>query len=354
MLCLRLPALLLPILAGWAFAQPLLSPASRAGEEGPYRFGEHALCTDIYLPIHVEANNVLFNGDLIDKLHPTEEQLFTLFSLSVKSSDNFTREYVRGDYPVDAHYTIYGQLCEPRAEERHSDDGALQVLVHGTPFDHGYWSAASKAHGIPSYVDEAAKHGQSTFAYDRLGVGRSSIPIDAFEDIQLNSDIVVLERIVEAARTTTAIGGRRWRRVMAQGHAYGALILLGATQRPDSEARFDGVVLQGITNNARGLGYFVASATFHIAQQTLPLRQSHPPSYICFGSSVATFFSWSPLRAYPTVPSQYRFENQHPLAPGVPLTRSAPMTRTSTYSKPVMLVVGDRCVRLMLSSRRRC
>src|SRR5262245_18319792 len=69
--------------------------------------------------------------------------------------------------------TISGTLCTPSTGARQVD-----VLVHGGSYNQTYWDWPQDGAKY-SYVRRALADGRATFAYDRLGVGKSSKPLSA-------------------------------------------------------------------------------------------------------------------------------------------------------------------------------
>ncbi|HEY1748995.1 MAG TPA: alpha/beta hydrolase [Xanthobacteraceae bacterium] len=104
---------------------------------------------------------------------------------------------------------IYGELCVPAGRT----PSAVQVLVHGTTYNHNYWDWPDdpEAH---SHVRAALKAGYATFNVDRLGVGQSSKP--ASNLVTLAATVDTLHQVVAQLRAG-AIGGHKFSRVVYFG-----------------------------------------------------------------------------------------------------------------------------------------
>ncbi|MEU2678315.1 alpha/beta hydrolase [Streptomyces sp. NPDC007107] len=82
---------------------------------------------------------------------------------------------------------MYGELCTPRHPGAHSR--TVNVLVPGASYDHSYFDFPVKSDTY-SYVTQALNSGYSTFAVDRLGTGRSSIPPSDLDTVQNQTEAV--------------------------------------------------------------------------------------------------------------------------------------------------------------------
>src|SRR2546423_3412732 len=63
-----------------------------------------------------------------------------------------------------------GQFCMPAGGVPPT---TVQVLVHGTTYNHVYWDFPYQAEHYSHHRD-MARHGYATFAVDRLGTGQST------------------------------------------------------------------------------------------------------------------------------------------------------------------------------------
>lgn len=134
-----------------------------------------------------------------------------------------------------AQYTVWGKLCGARPGR------TVEVLTHGITYSHTYWDWPYQPDTY-SYVRAAGKQGRATFAYDRIGSGRSSHPDAA--SVTIPSNAYVLHQIVRALRANEI--GPGFSKIVTVGHSLGSLISM---QEAGQFGDVDGVVLTGISHS---------------------------------------------------------------------------------------------------------
>jgi len=72
-------------------------------------------------------------------------------------------------------YNVVGWLCVARDDRQGAR--TVQLLVSGLTFDHTYWDTSYQPDTY-SYVRAAARAGFTTFNFDRIGIGKSTRPLD--------------------------------------------------------------------------------------------------------------------------------------------------------------------------------
>jgi len=111
-------------------------------------------------------------------------------------------------------------------------------------------------------VDAAAKKGYPTFAFDRLGNGKSDRP-DPVQIVQLPFQVDLAHVLVQRLRSG-GIGGLKFDTVIGVGHSIGGALTHGHTSKyPDD---FDGIILTGHSAYRGGSGIGFAGAAFQIAR----------------------------------------------------------------------------------------
>jgi pimeloyl-ACP methyl ester carboxylesterase len=121
---------------------------------------------------------------------------------------------------------ITGDLCVPATG--HSTTALLLVAGGGENAD--YWNMPA----LPSYslVDTATAAGYTTFAIDRLGTGRSTLPASSTL-VTYAAQVATVHQVAEALRDDSSVFGRTWRTVVGVGHSLGSGTLAGvAAQYP--------------------------------------------------------------------------------------------------------------------------
>ncbi|KAK0518766.1 hypothetical protein OC835_007743, partial [Tilletia horrida] len=159
----------------------------------------NANCTRLTIPVPVNVTQLSFDTTALGVVpEANQTRLTDIFVEYLTSPQNFTQAYANGTHVVDRTFNISGVLCEPTNA---TANGAIQVLIHGVGADASYWNIRSDEYDLPeeeySYVYQAHKAGYSTFRYDRLGTGQSERPIDGYNDVQANTEVAILEQLVE-------------------------------------------------------------------------------------------------------------------------------------------------------------
>jgi pimeloyl-ACP methyl ester carboxylesterase len=143
-----------------------------------------------------------------------------------------------------ASHQVFGRLCTPVGRLAR----AVQLLVHGITYDHGYWDFPDPTGGTDRYSYVAAAHraGYATFAIDRIGSGRSSRPPGLSVTIDVNASVV--HQVVTALRAGFAtLDGATppFEKVVLVGHSYGSWTSwVEASKYHDVDA----VVLTGVSH----------------------------------------------------------------------------------------------------------
>lgn len=143
-----------------------------------------------------------------------------------------------------------------------------------------------------SYVAEAVDHyGYSTFAYDRLGIGMSSLgePID---EIQALLEVDALKELTYMIQGGEIEGMPNcFDKYTHAGHSFGAEHTYALTAMyPDIS---DGITLQGFSQNGTFLPFFLYAGNFIEAKQVAGLEK-YPQGYIAPGNPTGVqlnFFS---------------------------------------------------------------
>lgn len=222
--------------------------------------------------------------------------------------------------PVDA--TISGTLCRPRGRDR----GVLQVLIAGGGYDRNYWSWRGDPRG-PSYVEAMNRAGYATFAFDRIGTGKSSAPASgAFApDSQVSTAHQVLR----------AFGDRR---VVVVGNSLGSTIgRMIAVHHPED---VDGLILTGESSTPNwpvfeqlGADYITA------AQHPLLADRKLDDGYGVLRPGVrGSWFYWGPAAAKSVV-ARDEANPEPDVFPSDPEFGSVLLNRK--IKVPVLVVVGE-------------
>lgn len=123
-----------------------------------------------------------------------------------------------------ASYFVSGELCATPDEM--ITGGTVQLLIHGSTFNHDYWDFGTVDGVEYSYARSVAAHGFPTFAIDLIGAGNSSHP----PSTQITNEVTafVAHQIVQGLRTGNVNGFPLgllvpFAKVILMGHSLGSL-----------------------------------------------------------------------------------------------------------------------------------
>src|SRR5882724_2422553 len=136
--------------------------------------------------------------------------------------------------------TIFGQLCLPPRTD-HQRVPTVHLVIHSATYSHLYWGWPYQPE-THSYIKHLVAAGYAVFAFDRIGIGRSSHPPGASVTLDVNAFVV--HQLVRALRSG-AIGKTAFQRVVLVGHSLGSIISLAEA---GTYHDVDGVVLTGISH----------------------------------------------------------------------------------------------------------
>ncbi len=134
-----------------------------------------------------------------------------------------------------ADLTVVGEVCSAGGFE--GED--IEVLLHGATGNHTYWSGFDYS-PFYSEVHSAALHGRSTFAYDAIGAGESSMP-DGLT-VGLEESAWVAAQVIEAVRAGEL--GHDFDKVALIGHSSASMVAIAAAAQVDVDA----LVLAGFSH----------------------------------------------------------------------------------------------------------
>nr|WP_042198179.1 alpha/beta hydrolase [Kibdelosporangium sp. MJ126-NF4] len=164
--------------------------------------------------------------------------------------------------------TMYGKLCVP-------DGGAktVHVLVPGGTYNSTYWDIGYSPE-TRSYRRAMNNAGYATLALDRLGTGRSTIPLSALLTAITEAEVVheVVQQLRSGAR------GPKFDKIILGGHSFGSgVAIIEAGTFHD----VDGVLITGLAHRINVLGAAaVFAATLPVGIDPKFSRTGHDPLYI--------------------------------------------------------------------------
>ena len=126
---------------------------------------------------------------------------------------------------------ITGDYCVPRAT-----NGDVLLMVAGGSENAAYWNMPGVS-STYSLVKAATSEGYATFAIDRLGTGRSTIPTSSAM-VTYAAQVSTVHQVVIALRRKF-----RWNKVIGVGHSLGSGAVVGVAA--DYPADFNALIMTG-------------------------------------------------------------------------------------------------------------
>lgn len=303
---------------------------------GPYGLS-NADCTNLTLSIPV--NLTLSNFTDVDNYYSNQSYITKQILELALAPTNWTSAHAPGNttFNLNTTFSIAGYYCTPKQGAR--NDSALWNLVHGIGFDARYWDFAL----APEYslVKHAASYGISTFRYDRLGTGKSETPANGFDVVRAQTEVAILEGVLEKLRNGTEVGGKKHDKIVGIGHSYGSVQTQAVSK--DRPELLDAVVLTGYTTNTTNLPGYLEAASYSIARNIFPDRLGEkPPTWLVTGSNANDIMGFF----YPPYYSQAAFDLSRATEQSVTLgafaTISAVGGEASNFTGPVHVVNGAK------------
>jgi pimeloyl-ACP methyl ester carboxylesterase len=288
-------------------------------------------CLNVTVPLSLSAINGAFTLS-----NPQSNIDVTNFILdAAMPGRNITAELLSGYTTISGTYSIQGTFCRP-ATPRPGQQSVVQILTHGIGFDRGYWDLQYP--GDYSYMNVAVDdNGYSTFAWDRLGVGESQ-HADPLKEIQAPLELAALVALTQALRAGSIQGISRFEKVIHVGHSFGSILSYALTRdMPDIS---DALVLTGYAGNGTFIPYFLLGGNF-VSVTTTSLSNYSAGYFACGNpSGVQTNFFARDNFNQDILPFAYR--TAQPVTVGELLTIGSIGAGVNRFSKPVMIITGDR------------
>ncbi len=185
---------------------------------------------------------------------------------------------------------ISGTLCIPTrfaGRERQ-----LDILVHGASYNRTYWDFPVQQSQY-SYVNRTLAAGRATFAYDRLGTGKSSRPASGL--ITVGADANVLHQIVQFVRHTHLV-----QKVNVVGHSFGTIV---ATHEIATYHDIDRLIVTGELHAVGSNQDTVIHSFYPAAQDPRFAGHGYDAGYLTTLPGIRGDIFYYPLTTEPTVVS---------------------------------------------------
>lgn len=291
-------------------------------------------CQNISVPLSVSARNGVF------KLSTPQSNIeVTNFILdSVKQGHNGTAEILTGYTDTSGTYSIQATFCQPdRPRGRPSQ--AIQILTHGIGFDRSYWDLQYHYPDY-SYIKSAVdRYGYNTLSYDRLGIGQSQHG-DPVKEIQAPLQQAVLIALTQKLREGTLQGvSQSFNKVIHVGHSFGSILSYAlARDMPDIS---DALVLTGYAANGTFLPSFLIGGNW-VSATTASLPSQYEAGYFAAGSPSGVQTNHFAPAHFDNNILSFAYASAQPVSVGEILTIGGIGAGASSFSKPVMIITGER------------
>ncbi|POS70268.1 hypothetical protein DHEL01_v211339 [Diaporthe helianthi] len=294
-------------------------------------------CTDLTVEVPVVARNAFFNIRA-----PTNNIEVTDFILNyTRQGYNFTNDLLQGYSQWNKAYNVFATYCEP--DKGPSD--TVQLLTHGIGFDRGYWDVDINDFNY-SYTQVANdEYGYSTFAWDRLGIGRSEHG-HAFNEIQSFLEIGALNALTQQLRNGSIKGiSKSFNKVVHVGHSFGSILSYSLeVLHPNAS---DGLVLTGFSHVSEYKPYFALGSNFVLAKSLEPFKD-YEDGYLANGSPSGVQTDYFATGSFDPALLDLAVKWGKPVAIGELLTFAGASTEPNPLKGPVMIITGGESDSLLV------
>ncbi|KAF7908301.1 uncharacterized protein EAF01_004056 [Botrytis porri] len=243
-------------------------------------FVEAKSCTDISIPVSINARNGNFN------IPPLSDAIaVTKFAQDfLRAGQNYSASTLSGFTTITGQYNIAATVCVPSESSSNSD--SWQFLTHGIGFDRSYWDLPFNNYNY-SYVDVAVdQYGYSTLAIDRLGIGESS-KADPTSVIQAPAELSAIVEVTKLLRAGDLPGVdiSEPNKIVHVGHSFGSILSYELASAYPSIT--DGLILQGFSLDGSALPQTIAGFNIQSASVNQPYKFGSPSIFSLFGSAIS-------------------------------------------------------------------
>lgn len=297
---------------------------------------DNVRCTNFTLTTPVNSSNVHFIN--VDDNYSNDTYIIQQVLEFTTDQTNWTANHIASDKQnFSATYNISSHYCTPINGAK--QNSSLLFAVHGIGFDSRYWDFDySKNY---SFVRHAASHGYSSFTFDRIGTGNSSIPAQGgFSAVQAPTDLAVVQNLLQQLRNTTAVGNQTHEKITYIGHSYGSV--LGNAISATAPQLIDNLVLTGFSANSTYNANFAQAGAFQIFSQIPGLTNNTKPSIYVGSNNISSVELFLDPPNYEQGAAQLAFQQSQPLTLGQFFSLSSISGPANNYTGPVFIVDGER------------
>lgn len=302
---------------------------------GPYGL-DNVRCDPITLVTKINSSNVNFTN--VDDNYNNDTYIIQQLLEYTTDQTNWTAQHISNEkQPFNATYDISGHYCTPIQNAK--QNSSLLFAVHGVGFDSRYWDFSySKNYSL---VRHAASHGYSSFIFDRLGNGNSSMPTTGgFSAVQAPTELAIVQNLLEQLRNTTVVGNKKFDKITYIGHSYGSV--LGNAVSATSPQLIDNLVLTGFSANATYNANFAQAGAWQKFSEIQGLTNNTKPGIYIGSNNVSAVQLFLDPPNYDQEAALLGFQQSQPLTLGQFFSLSAVFAPATNYTGPVFVIDGER------------
>jgi pimeloyl-ACP methyl ester carboxylesterase len=246
---------------------------------------------------------------------------------------------------VSGTFNISVEYCTPN--QKGPKASTIQFLTHGLGFDKKYWDfrlPSAQKNTQYSYITTALANGYSTFSWDRLGCGLSTVP-DPYLVVQAPIELTVLATLTGILRQ----GGLKGegiappKKVIHVGHSWGSELSNALAALPQGNELSDGLILTAFSHQFQYGNYFIAASSLHLASTNQPARfGNRSTGYVTWGDKFANQYSFLEYPYFDPAVLEYAESTKFPMTIGELLTQGALNYNASTFKGPVLWLAAQR------------
>ena len=184
-------------------------------------------------------------------------------------------------------------------------------------------------------------------AIDRLGIGQSTRFKDPINEGQLWLEVAALKSITQSLRSGQLEGCGKYQKIVHVGHSFGSSQTYALTAADPSIS--DAIILTGFSQNGSFASQFILGSNFIIAN-TVSSLSSYATGYLAPNSVVGGQIDFFAPGSFDPNVLQVSYQTGQPVTPGEILTLTGASAKPNTFTKPVLVITGGKCIDLLWTS----
>jgi pimeloyl-ACP methyl ester carboxylesterase len=239
-------------------------------------------------------------------------------------------------------FNVEGAVCTPNRPN--ANTSTLYLATHGLGFNRSYWDfypPTTPSDPRYSYIHAATAAGYTVLTYNRLGISPSSLA-NPYTEIQAPVELSILISLTTLARKGKIPGLKPPRKILHVGHSFGSELTLALAAAAPSLS--DGIILTAFSGLPQYAAFFVASTSFHLANQNQPHRfpaQQYSNGYLTWSDKQANQYAFLAYPGFDPKVLEYAESTKYPFTIGELLTSGGLPVKAPGFKGPVLWLVGE-------------